>query len=135
MDIHGSCLCGAVAYAIATPIEEMHHCHCSRCRKHHGAAFATYAQVARAGFRFVRGAEQVKGHASSDGVARTFCGACGSNLQFVVDAVPDSLWVAVGTLDDPPRYEPEAHIFVGSKASWYAIADALPRHDGYPPVA
>jgi hypothetical protein len=131
--VRGSCLCGAVAYTITSPIEEMHHCHCSRCRKHHGAAFATYAQVARDGFAFTRGAGLVKGHRSSEQVERTFCGACGSNLQFLLDALPAVLWVAVGSLDDEPDRKPEAHIFVGSKAPWHEITDGLPRFAGYPP--
>jgi hypothetical protein len=131
--VRGSCLCGAVAYTITSPIEEMHHCHCSRCRKHHGAAFATYAQVARDGFAFTRGAMLVKSHRSSEQVERTFCGACGSNLQFLLDALPAVLWVAVGSLDDEPDRRPEAHIFVGSKAPWHEITDGLPRFAGYPP--
>lgn len=131
--VRGSCLCGAVAYAITTPIEEMHHCHCSRCRKHHGAAFATYARVARDGFAFARGADSVKHHRSSEEATRTFCGSCGSNLQFLFASLPDLVWVAAGTFDDEPGHEPEAHIFVGSKAPWHEITDALPRHDEYPP--
>jgi len=131
--IRGSCLCGAVAFGITTPIEEMHHCHCSRCRKHHGAAFATYAQVAAAGFAFERGGDRVKRHRSSEHVTRTFCGDCGSNLQFLFAPLPELVWVAVGSLDDQPDRRPEAHIFVGSKAPWHDITDALPQHDTYAP--
>ena len=39
--IRGSCLCGDVAWQVDGPVELMSHCHCSRCRKSHGAAFAT----------------------------------------------------------------------------------------------
>ena len=38
----GSCLCGAVTYEVRGPFNMMVHCHCSMCRKHHGAAFATF---------------------------------------------------------------------------------------------
>ena len=51
----GSCLCGAVRYRIRAPLQEIHHCHCSRCRKAHGAAFATYAGVAADTFAFTAG--------------------------------------------------------------------------------
>jgi len=37
-----SCLCGDVVWELDGPFELMSHCHCSRCRKAHGAAFATY---------------------------------------------------------------------------------------------
>jgi hypothetical protein len=131
--IGGSCLCGTVAYEITTPLEEMHHCHCSRCRKHHGAAFSTYAQLARTGFRFVRGEDRVRSYRSSQHVARTFCDNCGSNLQFLFDGLPDLVWVAAGSFDDDPQRKPDAHIFATSKAPWHEITDDLPRYEGYVP--
>jgi len=131
--IRGSCLCGAVAYEADGAFEEVHHCHCTRCRKHHGAAFATYARVAAAGFRFVRGAEHVRSHRSSPPVARTFCGTCGSNLQFVHDDVPDAVWLAAGSLDEAPPLRPEAHLFFASRVPWHEVRDELPRHDALPP--
>ncbi|MGZ0843339.1 GFA family protein, partial [Klebsiella pneumoniae subsp. pneumoniae] len=33
--------------ATDAPIESASHCHCSQCRKAHGAAFATYGKVRR----------------------------------------------------------------------------------------
>ena len=35
------------------------------------------------------------------------------------------------TFDSQVR--PQMHIFVGSKAPWHEIADALPRHEAYAP--
>jgi hypothetical protein len=29
---------------------------------------------------------------------------------------------------------PQCHIFVGSRAPWFEIADALPQYDAYPPT-
>jgi hypothetical protein len=130
----GSCCCGAVAYEITAPLVEVHHCHCSRCRKQHGAPFATYAQLPRTGFRFTRGVERVRRWQSSPEVVRTFCEICGSRLQFLFDGVPDALWIAVGGFDDAPGRRPEAHIFVGSKAPWHDITDDLPRFETFPPV-
>jgi hypothetical protein len=131
--IRGSCLCGAVRYEMSGAIEEIHHCHCSRCRKAHGAAFSTYAQVARDGFRFVQGEEKVRHFRSSPPVQRSFCSECGSNLIFGFDGLPDAVWVAAGTFDDDPGQRPQAHIFVASKACWFDITDDLARFDEYPP--
>jgi hypothetical protein len=131
--IRGSCLCGAVAFEIEGPLGEAHNCHCSRCRKSHGAAFSTYAQVPRTAFRFTRGEKSVRRYRSSPPCERTFCGECGSNLQFVFDGIPDSFWVALGALDDDAGARPVAHMFVGSKAAWHDIIDELPRFDEYPP--
>jgi hypothetical protein len=110
----------------------MHHCHCSRCRKAHGSAFATWLLAARAGFRMLRGKELVASFASSSQVTRRFCRRCGS---VVPEADHGDGWVAVpaGPCDGDPGLRPVAHIFAASKAPWYEILDALPRFDAYPP--
>jgi hypothetical protein len=129
--IRGSCLCGAIRYEIGA-LEEMHHCHCARCRKAHGAAFSTFARAASAGLT-MSGEEQLRRYRSSEQVERAFCGVCGSHLFFRFDGLPDAVWVAVATFDDEPALAPQAHIFVGSKASWHAILDDLPQFAEYPP--
>jgi hypothetical protein len=127
--IRGSCLCGAVRYEIRGPLGRMSHCHCSMCRKAHGAAFGTYSSVARGDFVLLGGAESVRSYRSSPKVTRTFCGTCGATLQWITDDRPDRVDVAIGTLDDDPGIRPALHIFVASKAPWYEIADGLPQHD------
>jgi hypothetical protein len=37
----------------------------------------------------------------------------------------------MGTLAEEPSIRPTAHIFVGSKAAWYAITDDLPQYAGH----
>ena len=128
----GSCLCGAVRYTIRAPLQEIHHCHCSRCRKSHGAAFSTYAGIPAAAFTFTSGATNVRRYRSSPEVERTFCATCGSNLTFRADFAPDSLYVTVATFDQDPGMRPQFHIFAGSKASWHDILDKLPQHREYP---
>ncbi len=131
----GTCLCGAVAYEAATKLEAIDHCHCSMCRRSHGAAFATYGRVAKDHLVIHSGEDSIKTFSSSEAVNRRFCSRCGSSLFFLHNAMPDFVFIAVGTLDEDPGGRPEAHIFASSKADWYTIEDALPRHDGYPPQA
>ena len=131
--IRGSCLCGAVRYEVSRPLDEIHHCHCSRCRKAHGAAFATYARAASQTFRFTAGEDRVRRYRSSPPVERAFCGACGSNLLFLFEGLPEAVWIAAGTFDDDPGLRPDAHIFVGSKAPWHEISDGLAQHEAFPP--
>ena len=130
--LRGSCLCGAVAFVITTPLLAMGNCHCSMCRKQHGTAFSTYVEIAAAGFELLRGAEHIQTYVSSPGVERRFCATCGAKLTFVMRELPARLWVAAGVLDDVPALQPQYHIFVGSKAPWYAICDQLPQHEAYP---
>jgi hypothetical protein len=129
--ISGSCLCRAVAWEIDGPLQWMSHCHCSRCRKAHGAAFVTYSAANAADFRFVRGSERIGRYESSPGFFRPFCSQCGS-------VVPGDPWgplvfVPAGCLDGELGVKPEMHIFVSAKPPWVELNDALPRFDGYPP--
>jgi hypothetical protein len=55
----GSCLCGAVAFEVDSFLESAAHCHCSMCRKFHGAEYATYVSVSRESFRLLRGEDSV----------------------------------------------------------------------------
>ncbi|MFT0476263.1 GFA family protein [Pseudomonas antarctica] len=41
----GSCLCDAVNCQVSTQLNAVTHCHCKKCQKSHGAAFATYASA------------------------------------------------------------------------------------------
>jgi hypothetical protein len=129
--LRGSCLCGDVAFEAAGPLRLMSHCHCSMCRKSHGAAFGTFVGASAAGFRVVRGDALVAFFESSPGNRRGFCPRCGSTLWNA--SAGDHVFMPAGCLDDDPGVRPLAHIFVGSMAPWDAIHDALPRIDAYPP--
>lgn len=128
-----SCLCGAVRYEVRGPVSHVTHCHCAMCRKAHGAAFGSYGRVERKDFAVLSGAAEIASYYSSPHVQRTFCKRCGSTLQFISDKRPDTLSVALGTLDDDPRVRTSSHIFVASKAPWYQIAEDLPQHPARPP--
>ena len=130
--IHASCLCGEVRFEITGPFTGGSHCHCSMCRKAHGAAFGTYAAVKAADFRIVSGADRITRYRSSAGIVRTFCARCGSTLQWLRESKPDIVDVALGILDDDPGARPDRHIYVGSKAPWHEIADSLPQYETYP---
>lgn len=130
--IRGSCLCGSVRYEIRGSLGRVTHCHCSQCRKAHGAAFGTYARVDRADFTLVSGESDIESYRSSPDVLRTFCRRCGSTLQFIRESRPDSFSVAIGTLDEDPGVRPAVHIFVGSKAPWFEVTDGLPQYEERP---
>lgn len=122
---HGSCLCGAVTYQVHAPIDSATHCHCTQCRKGHGAAFATYTNVRREHFRFTQGEESVAVFNSSPGVSRTFCRHCGTNLQwFAEHPYPNWLSIALGTLDTPLTNIAQKHIHTDSCAAWYRLSDS-----------
>ncbi|MFQ5515204.1 MAG: GFA family protein [Myxococcota bacterium] len=129
--MQGRCLCGDVIWQSKGPLELTSHCHCSLCRKSHGAPFATLALTPLEGFRWLRGREGLCSYESSPGLRRPFCGRCGSVVA--AETGEDRVAIPLGCLEGDPGVRALAHIFVGSKAPWYEIADTLPRFEAYPP--
>ena len=132
MAIEGICLCGTVRYAVDGPFAMMIHCHCSMCRKHHGSAFATFVGAPLDGFRWLSGEDNIATYQSSERGRRSSCRTCGSVTPILAPEIGLALLPAGNLLDDP-GLRPQAHVFVGSKASWYEITDTLPQHAEYPP--
>jgi hypothetical protein len=132
--LRGSCLCKAIRYEIAGSVHDVHHCHCSICRKGHGAAFSTFARLTAADFRVVAGGDQMHGYRSSPPLERTFCATCGARLTIRFDGMPDTVWVSLATLDDDAGVRPGGHMFVASKAPWVEITDGLPQYPEYGPM-
>ncbi|HWO14545.1 MAG TPA: GFA family protein, partial [Polyangiaceae bacterium] len=128
--VEASCLCGAVRWQLEGPFEWMAHCHCSRCRKAHGSAFATYVASPAAGFR-LSGGEHVACYRAEGGIPRCFCRRCGSVVPS--DATGASVYSPAGNLLADPEVRPQSHMFAGSKAPWFEIADDLPRFEAFPP--
>ena len=128
----GACLCGTVQYEIAGPFSLMMHCHCSMCRKHHGASFATFVAAPYEGFRWLAGEDAVVSYPSSEHGRRSFCRHCGSVTPTLL---PDAgLAIApAGNLEGELDIAPQFHAFVGSKAPYYRITDSLPQHEAMPP--
>lgn len=125
----GACLCGSLRYEVDGLLESLEHCHCSMCRKHHGAPFASLVDVAAAGFRWREGEGSVAEYASSPERVRRYCAICGSVAP---SRVGDRVRIPAGNLLGELGDVRARHVFVASKASWHTIADALPRYDTLP---
>jgi len=126
----GSCLCGVVRFEVDEFLPQVAHCHCSMCRKFHGAAYATIAGVSHSKFRWVEGEDALKGYTAENGTTRTFCSHCGSSLTFSSPrASEEVVEIALGTVDGDVPVEPNAHIFVGSGANWTVLSDDLPQYE------
>ena len=130
MAITGGCLCGQVRYEVTGPLFNADHCHCSMCRRQHGAAFATYAEFNPGDFKWISGEGLVKVYETSPGAGWCFCSVCGSTLAGTDDGKVTT--VTLGTVEGDPGVKPGAHIFVGSKARWDEINDELPQFEQRP---
>ena len=128
MAITGGCLCGKVRYKISGQLFNADHCHCSMCRRQHGAAFATYADFNPEAFKWVAGETLLKVYETPTGAGWCFCVECGSSLAGTDNGEITS--IALGTVEGDPEIKPAAHIFVDSKAPWYEISDDLAQYAG-----
>jgi len=133
--LQGSCLCGGITYEIRQALREVVNCHCSMCRKAHGAAFRTRATVQVEAFRFTTGEPLLTYYESSPGEHRSFCRVCGSNLITRFDRHPQVYGFALGTLDSDPQVKPVRHVFTRYKAPWHDITDGLPEVEDVEPAA
>lgn len=127
---HGSCLCGAIKYTVTKIEPHMAHCHCSMCRKFHGAAFATFGEAKKEHFRWLQGEQLLSTYTASNGAQRSFCSHCGASLIFKPSSgQQDVVEFALGTLDTDINLQPDAHIFVTDKVNWIRLDDDLKRYN------
>ena len=127
MAIRGKCLCGKVTYQVSGALHAADHCHCSMCRRQHGAAFSSYASVNPGNFQWVNGGDLVRIYTADSGAGWCFCSDCGSTLAGTDSGVVTS--ITLGTVEGDPGIKPHCHIYVGSKAPWFDIRDDLPQFD------
>jgi len=125
----GECECRATKYRVADEFLYAANCHCSRCRAGTGTAFKSFAGIEREKLEVTQGADDLFIWGDDDS-NHTRCGTCGSLLYSVVRD-GEYVHVAMGSLQDEPSIRPTEHIFVGSKAPWFEIADDVPQADEY----
>ena len=129
--MNGSCICGRFTFEVDGPFGFMGNCHCTYCRKLHGATFATYVSATAAGFRWRRGEGEQAFYESSPGVKRPFCPDCGSKVPGPPQG--DSVGIEAGLLDGDPGIRPQMELYLRHKAPWYTPRADVPAFDSLPP--
>lgn len=130
----GSCLCGGVRYRISGDVALFQYCHCSRCRKFTGSAFAANLLVQPDQLEWITGEAQV-GRYELPGAkhfATCFCKQCGSSLPWPTQS-GKAVIVPAGSLDGDPGGRPIQNIYCASRAVWYVDPADLPDHEEMPP--
>ena len=124
----GSCLCNTIRFEVDEFLPRTGNCHCTMCRKFHGAAYATIAETSRDHFRWLSGEDRLQAYTAANGTTRRFCRDCGSSLTFSSpEADPALVEIALGCFDDDVPVQPDAHIYVASGAAWARPDDDLPQ--------
>lgn len=129
MTPRGRCLCGALRFAFdAAAVASQNLCHCGSCRRASGAPVVAWITVRDTGWRWTRGSPRL--HASSPGVTRGFCGACGSPMSYATAARPQETDFPAAALVDPSQAAPTSHEHWDERLPWLALADDLPKREG-----
>jgi len=133
----GSCLCGGVKFVVDGRLTPLQYCHCTRCRKASGSAFAAAVAAKTADFRWVAGADLVEVFSapiieSPPAYRSAFCRRCGSVMP-ICDPDRPFVILPAGSLDRHPEITPLRHIFVGRKVPWFEIRDGLPQFEKHVP--
>ncbi len=121
----GSCLCGQVTFDTTGFSEQVAACHCTMCRKFHGAAFGTLVEVQ--GLRWNSGEDLLQEYHAANGTVRTFCSQCGSSLAFrAIGAGQNAVEIAIACFDEELPVKIDTHIYTDYKVGWYDPPDDVP---------
>ena len=130
--ITGRCECAAIRYSAGGDVNDFSHCHCSQCRRLHGAGIVSFAGVDEDRFEWTTDTATLRIYASSDQNDRHFCSRCGSQILVKSKEEPGVLYLAMGTIDGNPELPDGYHQFFESKVGWLDLCDDLPRYpEGY----
>ena len=130
MQAKGSCFCGAVEFTANFPSKWCSHCHCSMCRKTHGAGYVTWVGFESEQVEISRGGDQLNWFDSSPGAQRGFCQTCGSSLFFRSERWKGELHIALGCLDGSIDRLPQANVFFDEHVDWMPIDETLKQVEG-----
>jgi hypothetical protein len=123
--VTGGCLCGAVRFSAELPSKWCAHCHCTMCRRAHGAGYVTWVGFEEPQFRLDEGAEHLRWYASSAEAQRGFCDTCGSTMLFRSSKWPGEIHIALANIADPIDRQPQANVFHDTHVDWMPLDDAL----------
>jgi hypothetical protein len=130
MVVRGVCLCQIVGFEVDLPFIKFVKCHCSRCRRATGSAFAANAYVLPSAFRWTRGQENVGRFdlPEARSFSTSFCRLCGSPLPHSTRSGREVI-IPAGALIDNPRVSPSIESCWSSRAPWLSDAINLPTTD------
>jgi hypothetical protein len=130
----GSCLCGAIRYAIDAPVAELRACYCKACQKVSGGGGTVNAMLPSASFKITQGTPRRYTAVADSGrtLHRYFCGECGSPIYSQREVNPEFVTVRAGAFDNAPGMKIGFHIWTKSARPWSVIDPAAKQHPGQP---
>ncbi len=102
----------------------VHCCHCSRCRRETGTAFALNALIETSRIERLAGTPEAVTTPTASGLGQHVqrCPHCRVALWSHYAGAGEAIaFVRVGTLDDPGRYPPDIHIYTDARLPWVTL--------------
>jgi hypothetical protein len=129
----GSCLCGKVTCSVHGPYLKFYQCHCDRCQKKTGSAFASLLFTSPENIQWHSGKDNVKRFDLPTAVrfSNVFCVDCGSQVPYL-SRDGSMLAIPAGFLDADPGVAPQANIFWKERFCWYEQGQDAPKFEEYP---
>ena len=120
MQVHGACLCGAIAYEAKVDPSRVTVCHCIDCQTLSGAPLRASVPARVEDFTILRGTPTVyvKTAESGNRRAQGFCGTCGSAI-YSADAQGAATYnLRVGAIREREQLPPRREIWCQSALGW-----------------
>lgn len=120
----GQCYCGAVHITVDLPVAWVAHCHCSMCRRYHGAPVVTWFGVHHGRYQY--NDDDVVWFQSSESAERGRCRHCGSPLLFRSQRWPDELHIVLAAMTESIERQPELHVYYADRVTWLPLTPHEP---------
>lgn len=132
--LHGSCKCGAVTYAVSSAPVNIVNCHCNMCRSMSGNAFGSYV-VVRDSDCVIEGARSLTEYAVTERATKHFCSRCGTSV-FNTNSFtyPGVFILYLGTVIGHEKLQPQVNIFCDSMLPWVKQLSTIMSFSGAPRV-
>jgi hypothetical protein len=114
--IEGGCLCSATRFRISGEPVFSCICHCATCRRASAAQAVAWLTFDRGQVEILSGHPRT--YRSSQGVARQFCGTCGSQLFYESLTRPATIDITTASLDNPSLFPPTLEVWLEHRVSW-----------------
>ena len=137
MKLEGGCFCGAVRYEAEGDPVMKGQCYCRQCQYFAGGAPNIFLALPLAGFKVTKGTPTTfkRADAAVLPAERAFCPTCGVQLTTHADALPEVIFLKVGSLDEPARFDgADVAIFTCDKQPFHQIPPGAATFDKLPPL-
>jgi hypothetical protein len=127
--LDGGCTCRAVRYRMTSAPMFVNCCHCRWCQRETGASFALNALIEASRVQLLQGEVEIVDTPSNSGKGQRIsrCPTCRIALWSNYGGSGDLVrFIRVGTLDEPDRLPPDAHIYTVSKQPWVLLPPGTP---------